>query len=97
MPLLVRETAVQATIRMVADARNWPLWPFLPLKNKKEKGDGSFPLLLGFLCAPPPITEVTVFIGAVPIFEKEYCSPSSYPHRKYPNLTALLTAGWVVD
>lgn len=93
MPQVTREMIDQETIQMVTNDRGWPIWPFLPLKNKKEK-DGPFPLL-GFICAPPSTTEITVYVGGMPIYERR--SPSDFPTRRYPDLAAFLAAGWEVD
>jgi hypothetical protein len=91
------QTDEEATARMVTNDRSWPLWPILPLKNRKIPSGESFPTMLGFLCAPPdkPEQGFTVYVGVIPQYTGK--SPVEYPTMQYNDLAAFLAAGWEVD
>lgn len=80
--------ATSRDIEMLRHPALWPMRPILPLKNVKRRDEQGFPEL-GVIFEG---NETTVLIGCVGITDF-----TKSTRETFPNIGAMLDAGWVVD
>jgi hypothetical protein len=75
---------------MILHQDEWPIWPRLPVKNTKDYRLGMIMSHGGLFGEIDPDKPIVVRLGTMFLVEK-------MDNVEYPNLDALLDAGWVVD
>jgi hypothetical protein len=86
----------QDEIRRMSTPREWPNL-VLPVKNRKEKQDGGFPLLGVMFDSPDEKTRLTVFLIGMYQLHEHKGDLKDIPRREYTSYDEIVQAGWVVD
>lgn len=82
-------------LNYLAKPEEWPNWPILPVKNRKETQHGQFPLVGVVFACDPDTQPIKVYL--INMFQVQGTDLSQVPSKEYANPTAMAVAGWVVD
>ncbi len=76
------------------DAKKWPCYPFLPLKNKQKRDVTNFPGL-GVLAEVGGKVELCVY--KVDLYQLQPNFPIGVEKESYNSVAEMARAGWEVD
>lgn len=94
-----RQESEAAHLEMMRDANRWPVWPLLPVQHvSRKEPDGCGMNLLGFMCEAGMTGQAApkVYVGSM-YFRTEGKRLEELPVEDYPNLEAVIAAGWRVN
>lgn len=82
----------------ISNSREWPQWPFLPVKNTRRK-DGQGPLC-GVVVESSGKVLPAVFLANLfdlPELYKSGKTLKDVDKIEYPTVAAIVADGWIVD
>jgi hypothetical protein len=88
--------------RVRPDGRAWPMWPWLPIKNYRERQPNGFPKLgamhADHLFDPKSGSKPRVYqTNPDFIARRPYFPQPEWTYEEFADTDALLDAGWEVD
>ena len=85
-------------VAMMRDANRWPCWPLLPLQHATRREPDGCMHLLGFMCESgmSGAAAPRVYVGSI-YFRTEGKRLQDLPVEDYPDLDAVVRAGWRVN
>lgn len=92
------ESTETAHLDMMRDANRWPCWPLLPMQHATRREPDGCMNLLGFMCEDGFTGKAAprVYVGSI-YFRTEGRRLEDLPVEDYPDLQAVVNAGWKVN